>query len=310
MLLELILAAKNEDNVAGLEDVHPDLYNALLAQGFIVPKETDEIQKVRELIKSVDHRDDTYKLMILPTMNCNFKCWYCYETHIKGSKTSEVELKKIKLLIDNKFNEMKFLKKFDLSFFGGEPLLYYKDVVLPILDYTYKKSEENHVKLHIHFTSNGFLINDDMVKGLVKYGVDSFQITFDGHGKEHDKVRYVSKSKGSYYAIVENIKRLVRNNILVSLRINYTQSSIDGLPNVFNDFEDLSPSEKKLITLDMQKVWQEEDLSRGLYDKATAMKVAARDFGFSSHPANSSNTLRNSCYADKKNQAAINYNAN
>ncbi len=307
LLMDLIEAAKNEKNVSELENVHPELYRALLSEGFVVSNDEDELQKVRNLINEVDHNDEQYSLMILPTMNCNFKCWYCYETHIKGSKTSETNILRIQRHISNKFDTLKELKRFELSFFGGEPLLYYKDVILPIISYTFNKASQKGVYLHIHFTSNGFLIDDEMVKDLVKYEVNSFQITLDGYGKDHNDVRYVSKSRGSFGVIIENIKKLARNNINVTLRINYTQKNIDGLPGIFNEFDDLTPEEKALITLDMQKVWQEENIE-GLYQKEDAFRTAANDFGFSRRPASSINTVRNSCYADKKNQAVINYN--
>ncbi len=307
LLMDLVNAAEIEKNIKGIDDIHPEFYKALVEQGFVVPKKDDEILKVRELIKKVDVNDEAYSLMILPTMNCNFKCWYCYESHIKGSKTSEANIEKIKLHIKNKFSTMKDLKEFGLSFFGGEPLLYFKDVILPILKYTYDMAKQKKVILITTFTSNGFLINDEMVKNLVKYETNNFQITFDGYGKDHDDVRYVSKSKGSYNTIVSNIKRLVRNEIFVVIRINYTQKNIDGVTQILKDFEDLTLEERKRITLDMQKVWQEDNLE-GLFEKADAFLLASRDFGFNRLPASSINTVKGSCYADKKNQAAINYN--
>ena len=38
----------------------------------------------------------------------------------------------------------------------------------------------------------------------------SYQITLDGDENEHDKVRFVSKNKGSYREIVNNIKLLLK----------------------------------------------------------------------------------------------------
>ncbi|GAL77299.1 arylsulfatase regulator [Algibacter lectus] len=259
------------------------------------------------LIKETDINDELFSLMVLPTMNCNFKCWYCYESHIKGSKMQEPALNKIKLLLNNKFNTMQNMKNFHLSYFGGEPLLYFDDVVLPTLRHTYNLSKQHNISLFTHFTTNGFLINDYVMENLVKYEVNSFQITFDGNKENHNKVRYVSKTRGSYDGIVSNIKRLVRSNIKVSLRINYTNDNIDGLYDILDSFQDLSMDNRKKITLHMQRVWQEKK-TEGLFQKSRQVSDKFNEFGFQLPNPKALNTLRQSCYADKKYQAAINYN--
>ena len=56
------------------------------------------------------------------------------------------------------------------------------------------------------------------------------QITFDGYKEEHDEVRYVSKTRGSYSNIVENIKKILSyDNFFVQARINYTDKNICNL---------------------------------------------------------------------------------
>ena len=307
ILMDLINAAGNHNDLENLRVIHEDLYDALVENGFIVSNEVDEIKKVAELIKEIDDNDELFSLMILPTMNCNFKCWYCYESHIKGSKMSLSAVNDIISLIDNKVDTMNNLKYFHLSFFGGEPLLYYKDVVLPIIQHAHQFLKENNISLYMHFTTNGFLINDDMLADLVQFEVNSFQITFDGNRENHNKVRFVNKERGSYDEIVSNIKKLVRNKIKVTLRINYTFANLFELTDILCDFEDLIMEDRSLITLDMQKVWQENN-TLGLFEKAKEIKNKFSDFGFALPKSSSLNTLRNSCYADKKYQAAINYN--
>ena len=83
-LYDLFIAAKNENKIEDLIEIHPDFYNVLLDKNFITDKNIDELQLVKNLVKSIDQENnDIYELIINPTMNCNFKCWYCYETHIK-----------------------------------------------------------------------------------------------------------------------------------------------------------------------------------------------------------------------------------
>jgi uncharacterized protein len=306
LLMDLVNAVESGDNLPDLQDIHPEFYNSLLINGFIIPEDVDEINKVKELITLVDNKDDFYHLMVNPTMNCNFKCWYCYESHIVGSKASPGTLTKIERYIDNLFERMPNLKHFQLSFFGGEPLLNYKDVVLPIMDYTKKTASNFKIPLVIDFTTNGFLINEEMVEDFVKFGVKSLQISFDGNKEHHDNTRFVSKSRGSYDVIVHNLKLLVKKKINVALRVNYTEKNLHGLADVLESFNDLNHEERQHITLSMNKVWQEEN--KNLIGFVDSFQAKALDFGFNIPDALEANTVINSCYADKRNQSVINYN--
>ena len=80
----------------------------------------------------------------------------------------------------------------------------------------------------------------------------------DGDENEHDKVRFVSKNKGSYREIVNNIKIVAENNNIVTLRINYTKSNFSSIINILGDFEKMSQNIKDNITISLHKVWQEE----------------------------------------------------
>ena len=269
-------------------------------------KKQDEIKKVEDLVKSVDYNDEEYYLIINPTMNCNFKCYYCYESHIKGSKVTESNLEKIKLFINNIINKNENLKTFTIQFFGGEPLLYFDRTILPLMDFAFKKTDESGIKLNINFTTNAYLINDKMIKVFKKYNVNSLQITLDGNRKLHNEVRFVNKSRGSYDEIVLNMKKLVKNNINVTFRINYTEKNLINLDDIFKDFEDLSLDERQKFMLSMNKVWEEKNKELG--EQVIEFKKKAEEFGFKLPDSIFSDRVRHSCYADKFNQATINYN--
>ncbi len=130
---------KTSDDIAELTKIHPTFYNSLIKNGFLVNKELDEIEELKKISKKIDTDESHYSLIVNPTMNCNFKCWYCYESHILGSQLSEKTLNKVYKLIDNILIQKKELKSFVLSFFGGEPLMYYKKTSMQIIDYLRSK---------------------------------------------------------------------------------------------------------------------------------------------------------------------------
>lgn len=194
-LKDLLDAAKYE-GIDNLEQIHPDFYNYLIDQKFVIDGNLNEVLELKKLSEKIDNNPNMFYLTVNPTMNCNFKCWYCYETHIKDSKLDRGILSSINKFVSNTVQKTE-IKLFTLSFFGGEPLLYFKKDVIPIIDHCVKECEANGTFLQISFTTNGFLINDEFINYFKKNNLyPSLQITFDGYGEEHDKVRFVNKSRG------------------------------------------------------------------------------------------------------------------
>lgn len=304
-LFELYQAAVNEKNILYLKEIHPDFFNHIKNKGFILDENTNEIESVKNLVTVVDQNDEIYELIINPTMNCNFKCWYCYETHIKDSKMSASTILKVVAFINNILNS-NTLKQFHLSWFGGEPLLYYDKTILPLLREVYPLFKAKGITFTSNFTTNGLLINQNILTDCRLFGVDHFQITLDGHRERHNKVRFVNKERGSYDEIVNNIKLILKNEINVTVRLNISGDTFDDNVNgIIADFSHLTAEERKFLNFSFHKVWQEEknienEISE-LIDDFKTNKLSTQTIDEVDH-------VRNSCYADKKNQATINYN--
>ena len=49
---------------------------------------TDTERDQKDVIRLINHKkvflDKTYRLVLNPTLECNFRCWYCYEDHVTG----------------------------------------------------------------------------------------------------------------------------------------------------------------------------------------------------------------------------------
>jgi uncharacterized protein len=303
-LSSLFEAGINENNVEGLKEIHPDFYSFLIEKGFIIESEIDEFEKVKLLSQKIDNDDSSFRLHINPTMNCNFKCWYCYETHIKDSKMSSITINKTLQFVENIFKEKKGLKEFHLGWFGGEPLLYFEKVIKPLLTKIRSMAEEYKISFSSAITTNGLLVNQEVIDISKKNGLDFFQITLDGNEEQHNKVRFISKEKGSYKQIVENIILIAKNKINVQARINCSVETLMGLNDVVLDFEQLNSEERSYLHFDLHKVWQvttdlDEQLSKSRdYFKKKGFTVSG---GFH-------DTVMSSCYGDKRNHATINYN--
>ncbi|MFT4062035.1 MAG: radical SAM protein [Edaphocola sp.] len=306
-LHQLFEAAVAESEIEALRDVHEELFDTLKTNGFIINDEVNELDEIKRISYETDFSDEKFELIVNPTMNCNFKCWYCYETHIKDSKMSDETLSKVITLVDRILADKKgTLKNFNLSWFGGEPMLYFDKTVLVMLKEIYPKMIENGINFTSDFTTNGLLINQGILENCKKYGVNSFQITLDGHRERHNQVRFVSKSRGSYDEIVENIKLCLQNQLYVNVRINISKETIDNLLDIIGDFISLSSKDKEYLTFSFHEVWQEE---KNLTTDISQIVDKYRENGFRcAYKGEQTASIKHSCYADKYNQVTINYN--
>lgn len=170
--------------------------------------------------KTSTYGNKSYTIFINPTLECNFRCWYCYEEHNNGYMSEDI-IEKIKLHIKHKVEKREF-NQLNLGWFGGEPLLYFDKVVYPISKYVKQLMEENNIPFHNSITTNAYCINDDMIEKMQEIGLRYFQITLDGNRERHNKIRN-SAGKPSYDIIIKNIIKICQklNNASVTLRINY-----------------------------------------------------------------------------------------
>ena len=303
-----ILNAAKQEGIINLKDVHPTFYDYLVEESFVIPEFTDEVGLIREMVEKVDNNTTSFMLTINPSMNCNFKCWYCYETHVKGSKLDEEMIENINKFVTATASK-KDMQSFSLSFFGGEPLLYFtKDVIPIILNYK-NQCIKNNIPTTISFTTNGYLINDDFISFFKNNSLTcALQITLDGYKEKHDLVRFVSANKGSYEVIIKNIKLLINNGFFVRLRINYTDKNISDTYKIGEEFLDI-PEEirSNLLMIDYHRVWQNDKVDE-VYITLNENIEQLQSNGINVSSKYSPDNVRDSCYADKRNSAVINYN--
>lgn len=290
----LFTKEKSFDNIADISSIFLD---KLLSAGFVVEDDTDETQLYIDSARRIENDLTHTHLIINPTINCNFKCWYCYEKHVP-SKMSEDTIKNIHKYIELSCKETQNLI---ISFFGGEPLLYYEEVILPILIHAKNIADREKIQFSSNCTTNGSLFNAVRINELKKYNFNFAQITLDGDRDVHNKTRYYSNGHGSYENIIDNIKELVRQHIHITLRINYTAENIQSIINIPHDLNNIPSIEKSYISVSFHKVWQEKDVPNlEIYKAIDAFEKA----GFKT----SKIVLGAFCYGDLRKSVLVNYN--
>lgn len=245
----------------------------------------------------------TARITIMPTLECNFRCWYCYETHGSGY----MSLKEVEAVIAfcKKLINHQNLKSFMLDWFGGEPLMYFKEVVYPISKAIKDYCESKNVRFINTITTNGFYVTSTIIEQLKEVSLKDYQITLDGSKKYHDNTRFQSDKSGSYDVIVNNIVHLCRNfdDVIVTLRINYTPANLHSIDSIADSFpEDV----RKHIFVEPQLVWQYKENVNTISDVIVKKMKRFHDYGYRTR-GNTLPTFCNWCYAENMNQYVINF---
>lgn len=290
------------------------LFNDLVLIKALVNNNTNESEILQNDIKAIIENNDEFELHINPTLDCNFNCWYCYENHIKGSQMDERIVEATKNFISSTIMQKKSsLKRFHLSFFGGEPLLYFNRIALPLINQTQDICNKHNISFSVHFTTNGFLLNEKILNELKGINV-SFQITLDGSKESHDKTRFLKDGTGSYEKICNNIKNIAQHKLCTCLRINYTSQNIESIASIVSSFNCIPLESKKYINIDFQRVWQDSD--KDITDNQRVEQTLAalfkdfRESGFNVSYHRVQNSALFPCYGDKRNNVLINYDGN
>lgn len=220
-----IFRLKNNPDQYDFSDDH-DNYNLLLSSG-VICEDDDDNKNILTYIMLSNRFDKTDKnLTILPTLDCNLSCNYCFEesNRCAGVMSKEV-IEKVKILIKEQYYDKKdFL---DLHWFGGEPLLAFS-VIKEITKYI----QSLNIPFGASIITNGVLLNESKINMLNSLNIKYVQITLDGDKQTHDKKRVFKNGAGTYDIIINNLKKLhelVSNNkdMIVNIRINIDKHNKD-----------------------------------------------------------------------------------
>lgn len=154
------------------------------------------------------------KLLIMEvTESCNLRCKYCIyndkHENIRSFTNQEMNLETAQKGIDYIFSILQGRKDkiFNIGFYGGEPLLNFK-LMEKIIDYS--RSKFTGWDLRYNLTTNMTVMNDEILDFLVKNDV-SLLVSLDGDQKNHDAKRVFENGKGSFSAVIKNLKKIQTN---------------------------------------------------------------------------------------------------
>lgn len=207
---------------------------------FLIEKDVVE-ENIIEYLLDKDRLDQKiFSSYIAFSTLCNFACVYCYEegqTHrekIMDEETLQATINWYKKII-----EKNNYTKCNIGLFGGEPLLH-KDLIKEFITQIGSITKKKKIELNINITTNGYLLDNDIINFLNLYGLDEIQITIDGVGDVHNQRRPLRSGGKTFDKIIRNIKNSEKFNGRFLFRVSFDENNIKEVKDVLKYLKNIN----------------------------------------------------------------------
>ncbi|MBS6559117.1 MAG: SPASM domain-containing protein [Clostridiales bacterium] len=311
----LAMIAMNDEEMKKFENIQDgkeksgEFEQELYELGFLVDYNSNEKEILKYRLNKGRFKNDVLSLTIAPTLNCNFKCPYCYEKQAEKEKVNvslmnqEIMEKVVKFVQ----HRIKKCKKLFIIWYGGEPLIGFE--VIKKLTNNFKELCNNmEIEYEANMITNGYLLDQFEVEELKKLDITSFQITIDGNKELHDQRRILRSGKGSYDRILQNIETYSKY-FNISIRINVDKTNFAYMDKLIEDIRQRSLFEKVYIY--MSPVTKDDGFDNDCFKKEEFSKLdynfrkKLKDVGIRKHISSKIKSCSNYCGADSENAYVI-----
>ena len=195
--------------------------DALVKQGILVPNHKNELDElyVNRAKRMLANEEPTYR--IFTTIDCNARCFYCYEDRTAKTYMSPETAEHTADFILGSLNDQRCL----IQWFGGEPLM--NPTAIDII------SDRLKDRARFMMISNASLVDEIGVDRIKTWGITKIQVTLDGTEDVYERRKaYVDGS--SFNRVLLNIKTLIDHDIFVTVRINYEHRNLNDVIDLIN----------------------------------------------------------------------------
>lgn len=193
----------------------------LVKDGFLIPDDGDELAQLGAISAALKaQRERTIGLTIVPTLDCNFRCIYCFSYARPERMSAEVQEAAVR------FVEAKLAAEGSLAvtWYGGEPTLCLN--VIEELTAQLRAVCERHGAQYLpsSIVTNGFLLTEKVALRLKAAGITGAQVTLDGDRDTHNRRRPLQGGVGTFDRILDNVAA-AREILEIQIRINVDRSN-------------------------------------------------------------------------------------
>lgn len=202
---------------------------------------------------------------------CNLACKYCFVAQQPHYMTLNTAKQSVDFLIKNlRIKKDKKLinsaSKSDITFFGGEPMIMWDSIIVPLTKYI-KEKYPNEIDLSM--TTNGTLLNKERIDFLYENNIPIL-LSIDGYKDTQDFNRPCQNNESSFDLIIKNIPYLLEKFPNTTFRStiyaptvqhtfeNYIFASYLGFNNIFmmpNCRESWSEQDKQILKQEIEKIY-------------------------------------------------------
>lgn len=194
------------------------------------------------------------------TESCNLACRYCFVKQNPEHMSYQTAVDATKFLIANAEIENKVPS---INFFGGEPLLKWDEIIVPLTEYIRKVYQK---RFNLSMTTNGILLDEEKLK-FMKENKIGILFSIDGAKKTQDNNRPLHNGESSFDMLKNKIPLILKYNPDVTFRATiaedtakYTFDNIkfaveQGFNNMFfipNTFYEWDNNNKKILKEQMR----------------------------------------------------------
>lgn len=205
--------------------------------------EEEDLLLARQYHRQVNaFNSSTLGLTICPTLACNFRCPYCFESSQQIGTFMSTETQD--RLIDW-IKEHTAIKNLSVVWYGGEPLLSF-DTIRALtgrfldLGLSYEKAG---------LITNGYLLDTEKIRHLNDLMIDSVQITLDGPADLHDSRRFLTGGGPTFERILDNVTDLLNSDYAGScnIRINIDRNNAEHFSKLHTELTERFKGKKLSI---------------------------------------------------------------
>jgi len=180
----------------------------------------------RKSVPSVHDENWKPTIIYLAATSCNLKCKYCYA----DEGTYGIKEEKKQFTFDDYLQTYTKMKELHggikaISFFGGEPLLNYREIrkFVEYLHETYYSDEIPALSVN----TNGTVLNQEILEFLGKYHF-IIGTSVDGTKAIHDENRVADHLESTYDIVKGNLKRFQDTGLNVFVQYTFTRQHLDS----------------------------------------------------------------------------------
>lgn len=194
------------------------------------------------------------------TDSCNLACKYCFVQQKPHFITLDIAKQAVDWVVHNLEEKNKILtfnKKDNasISFFGGEPMLLYDEIIVPLVLYTEEKYPD---LVHFGITTNGTLLNDERIDFFKQHNF-TLLLSIDGIKETQDFNRPQRNGEGSFNLVEKNIPYLLKHFPNTTFRATLYQPTIKYLYKNYQFAKDMGFKSIFLCPNSREK-WTEENI--------------------------------------------------